>query len=167
LVHTYPDTNGDAITYDTGYISIISSSAIILPFETNLFCYFHMYHVGSTDQNVSSSFKITVHSASNTTYDSFESVGTSSLIYGFASPILTTTPKQATPGFVTVDTTNYAGQLVRILVQSRHYNFGDGGVAGQTKIKHVVLNTGRPIVQQAVTTAVPADGAPPDIPPDA
>jgi len=166
-VHTYPDTNGIATIYDTGYVSIISSSAIILPFETNLFCYFHMYHVGNIDQNVSSSFKITIQSASNTTYDSFESAGTSSLIYGFASAVGTTTPKQATPGFVTVDTTNYAGKLVRILVQSRHYNAGDPGQVGQTKIKHVVLNTGRPIVQQAVTTAIPEDGAPPDIPPDA
>lgn len=169
LVHTYPDAIASIGVYDTEYVTLISSSAIILPYESTAFCYFHMYSQGDSglSQTVSSSFKVTIQSASLTTYDTFESVGTSSAVYGFAHPIGTSATKQATPGLVTVDISNYAGKLCRILVRARHYNAGDAGQVGQTKIKHIVLNTGRPIVQQAIANVYPADGAPPDIPPDA
>ena len=162
------DGGASSTIWDTGWRTIISSSAIILPFETNLFCYFHMYSqgepIGTGDpgfpQYTTSSIRINIKSASLSTYDSFESTGIYSTQFTYGHT--TTTVKQATPGIVSASISSYAGKLVQIYVQGRHIiRESNGGVSsdtGATKIKHVVLNTGRSIVQEAIRQSYPANG---------
>jgi hypothetical protein len=111
-------------------------------------------------QYTTSSIRINIKSASLSTYDSFESTGIYSTQFTYGHT--TTTVKQATPGIVSASISSYAGKLVQIYVQGRHIiRESNGGVSsdtGATKIKHVVLNTGRSIVQEAIRQSYPANG---------
>jgi hypothetical protein len=167
--------------WDTNWITLISSSAVILPFETNLFCYFHMRSVGnglyldefetSWTQYTTSSFRVNIKSASLSTYDTFESIGSYSTPYIFGHT--TNDTKQATPGLVSASLSNYAGKLVKISIESRYRIANESGQsatqAGDLKFKHIVLNTGRNIVETAIKQALPPTGSAlqqiPDAPP--
>jgi hypothetical protein len=168
-VDTYTPGGSPSTLWDTGWITLVSSSAVVLPFESTLFCYFHMQSIGEPGvyvdpttftQYTTSSFRVNIKSASLSTYDTFESTGITSTYYTFGHS--STTTKQATPGLVSASITNYAGKLVQINVQGRHVirePFGNvAHSTGKTKIKHIVLNTGRPILEQAVKESYPAQG---------